>query len=102
MPSRRFRKPMKIKSYFAQTVEDAADGRLNSSPAVRQGTRPDGGAYQSALAEEIGSRFTVDARLGRGDGKPRVVALVGPPGSGKTTTLVKLAIQYGLASRRPA
>ncbi len=27
--------------------------------------------------------------------------LVGPPGSGKTTTLVKLAVNYGLASRRP-
>src|SRR5262249_32812670 len=28
-------------------------------------------------------------------------ALVGPPGCGKTTTLVKLAVNYGLTSRRP-
>jgi flagellar biosynthesis protein FlhF len=26
---------------------------------------------------------------------------VGPPGAGKTTTLVRLAVNYGLASRRP-
>jgi flagellar biosynthesis protein FlhF len=39
--------------------------------------------------------------LGRGEAKPNIVALVGPPGCGKTTTLVKLAVNYGLASRRP-
>ena len=29
------------------------------------------------------------------------MALVGPPGCGKTTTLVKLAVNYGLAARKP-
>ena len=32
---------------------------------------------------------------------PRIVSLIGPPGCGKTTTLVKLAVNYGLAARRP-
>lgn len=39
--------------------------------------------------------FTIDPTLGS------TVALVGPPGVGKTATLVKLAVRYGLAARRP-
>ena len=46
--------------------------------------------------------FETDATLGRPGAARAVVALVGPPGSGKTTTLVKLAARYGLASRKPA
>lgn len=54
------------------------------------------------LVMEIESRFEVDPSLGRGDQRPRIAALVGPPGAGKTSTLVKLAVHYGLAARRPA
>src|SRR5208283_3377129 len=45
--------------------------------------------------------FSVQPTLGCGEASPRKVALVGPPGAGKTSTLVKLAINYGLACRRP-
>lgn len=44
----------------------------------------------------------VDATVGRPDAERTIVALVGPPGAGKTTTLVKLATIYGMAARRPA
>ena len=46
--------------------------------------------------------FEVDATLGRHGLDRSVVALVGPPGVGKTTTLIKLAARFGLVSRRPA
>ncbi len=44
----------------------------------------------------------VDATLGRPGAARAIIALVGPPGVGKTTTLIKLAARYGLTSRKPA
>jgi len=41
-----------------------------------------------------------DASLGRPGASRAVVALVGPPGAGKTATLAKLAARYGIAGRK--
>jgi len=81
----------------------AAESRVNqSAPRQRRSSqRIDRGDLQSAVIEELESRFTVQPVLGRGESSPKIVALVGPPGSGKTTTLVKLAVNYGLAGRKP-
>lgn len=57
--------------------------------------------FPVALMDELVSRTKLDAALGRGSGKRRITALVGPPGVGKTTLLVKLAVRYGLTGRRP-
>ncbi|MEQ1945898.1 MAG: hypothetical protein ABL995_01835 [Bryobacteraceae bacterium] len=46
--------------------------------------------------------FAVDPTLGRPGNNRAVVAFVGPPGAGKTSALVKLAANYGLAAQRPS
>jgi flagellar biosynthesis protein FlhF len=52
------------------------------------------------LRGELAKLVRVDAELGSPGVPVRVVALVGPPGAGKTSALVKLAVQYGLAARK--
>lgn len=89
---------------LAREIVQSAAARVASfqGPAAR-GTPPriDPEALGRALAEEVESRVAVEPQLGRGDNRPRIAALVGPPGCGKTTTLVKLAVTHGLAARKP-
>ncbi len=68
---------------------------------VPAGRPPDAETWPGALAQEIESRIHVEPAVGLAETRPRIVALVGPSGAGKTTTLVKLAVSYGLACRRP-
>ncbi len=55
---------------------------------------------EGALRAEIAKLVSVDSDLGSPGAPGRVVALVGPPGSGKTSALVKLAVQYGLTAQK--
>jgi flagellar biosynthesis protein FlhF len=59
-------------------------------------------ARQVAAGTPLEDLFETDSVLGRPGFTRGVVALVGPPGVGKTTTLAKLAARFGLTSRKPA
>jgi flagellar biosynthesis protein FlhF len=86
---------------LARDIVEAAESRLASSRPTAPGAPVSDSAFERALVQEIESRVIIEPHLGTGESAPRIVALVGPPGAGKTTTLVKLAVNYGLVSRRP-
>jgi len=83
-------------------------GVFSGHAGLLAGLFADESPLASAMLEELSAVLRVAATLGRQAATPepkpgpRVVALVGAPGAGKTTTLVKLAAQYGLRGRRPA
>ena len=55
----------------------------------------------AVLEEELASRFEVAPTLGEEGEANSTVLLVGPPGAGKTTSLVKLGLRFGLKQKRP-
>jgi flagellar biosynthesis protein FlhF len=74
-----------LTSELAAEIDDAA---------TTQAPGADASVLFSAATDEIRRRFEVRHGIGR------ITALVGPPGAGKTTTLVKLAVTEGLMKGR--
>src|SRR5580658_3055217 len=96
--------PNEVAPDLAREIVQSAESRSGDGSRLRVARlkqAPDAAGYRQALAQELESRFTVKPSLGRSESGVRITALVGPPGAGKTTTLVKLAVNYGLACRRP-
>jgi flagellar biosynthesis protein FlhF len=92
-----------VRPELAREIVQCAEARLGGPGlrTTRPAEQPDRTALQRALIEELESRFTAEPSLGKPEGGRRIAAMVGPPGSGKTATLIKLAVNYGLACRRP-
>jgi flagellar biosynthesis protein FlhF len=86
----------------AREIVKQAHARLTAEPAAfsRWKTPFDTDSIERAVRAELERLVSVDATLDTPAEEARVVVLAGPPGCGKTTTLVKLAVRYGLASSR--
>lgn len=80
----------------ARRLVVAAEQRLADGADPGQGRQP---PLRSCLAEELAARISFTGGLSR-ERPPSVIALAGPPGAGKTTALVKLAMREGIARRR--
>ncbi len=89
---------------FAELLEADLDAELAHSILNRmrgEGVPAGRDRLRLAMAAELAGRFRCEPGVGVGSAAPRIVALIGPCGAGKTTTLVKLAARFGLATRRP-
>lgn len=89
-----------VDAALAVEIEESVQNRLNLRSVqeisrVRKPREWDANVVLEEATAEIASRFNVQPELGR------VTALVGPPGAGKTTTLVKLAVSQCLTAGRP-
>ena len=77
-----------------QIAEEFAAGMPSSS-------RDDRADIVGAVRSQLSASLRVAPRLGSSAGSRSTVAIVGPPGVGKTSSIVKLAIKYGIAAGRP-
>ncbi len=92
---------------LAQEIADGMEVRLYSE--TRDGGREarageqrfPSQAIDSAMIEEIEARFAVASSDDTFGANARVLVFVGPAGAGKTTTLMKLALRWGVAERVP-
>ena len=67
------------------------------SREVHAGSEKDGQALREKVCERLGGLVTTSGAVGRAPvGRPRIVAMVGPTGVGKTTTIAKLSGDFAM------
>jgi len=95
-----------VEPKLASEIAICVEARLTGDPLVDGSSHGQTAFFGEsrlvqALREELEGRLPIDPSLGKNGGTPRIAAVVGPCGSGKTTTLVKLAVRCGLQKRLP-
>jgi flagellar biosynthesis protein FlhF len=93
-----------LADYHARLLaEDVESGLIQEMlDEVRRRQANAGASLEAMVATVIEKRILVDSALAApAAGGTRIVALVGPPGAGKTTMIAKLAVTCGLTARRP-
>ncbi len=88
-----------------QVTEELAEEVIGQvREQLEPGQYEDEGTVRQAVLEVIARQIPIDAAQGRlersSDGRPRTVALVGPTGVGKTTTIAKLAATFKLKQKK--
>jgi len=90
---------------LAALIEADLDGQLAQDIVDRvHSSLPSGHSGPVSVMEiarrEIQGRVSTDSGVGKAGSSQKIAAFVGPPGAGKTTTIVKLAVRSGIAARR--
>jgi flagellar biosynthesis protein FlhF len=91
-----------LKRVFDALVKNGVEenvAQASLAPAQREIAEkgyPRAGTLGQLVARSLAGQMKVSGPIEAIQGKPRVIAFVGPTGVGKTTTLVKLASQYAL------
>jgi flagellar biosynthesis protein FlhF len=86
---------------LAADFSEELAGEIAEVVEARLGAGQHAGRYDTALAAELERRLRVEPRLGVEGAQAQHVLFAGPAGAGKTSSLIKLAIRYGLRARLP-
>jgi flagellar biosynthesis protein FlhF len=85
---------------IASAFTTLTDAELDTDLAYELISKMSSPASPGTLRMQLGELVSVDSELGCPGASHRIAALIGPPGCGKTMSVVKLAVQYGIALRR--
>jgi flagellar biosynthesis protein FlhF len=92
--------PAQMGNLGVETLVNAGFSRETAGTIAAGAARRSGNSH-AAIVDEIASRIPVAAFVEMKPGESRTLAFIGPPGRGKTTSLFKIAMSFGLTRRVP-